>query len=590
MNRKIMLLPLSIAAVLLMASCAGNGEVSSSTTTESGTSSSSSGASASEKGSTSESGSGSESEEVAVISVSLSKSELTLEAGKSERVVATVTGSSNTNVTWSSADTTIATVTAGVIRGVKVGTTVITATSVADPTKKAEVSVTITEKVITKLSSITGPADEDTYYGVITAKTTEGFFIEDGTGALYVWKTLPDEYKIGDYVAVTATITAYWGLLETTSSATIEKAEGTAPTLKAATELTKDIIDTVQGQCTDATTSGGKTGFHLADMGPYTFTAKAVLSGNYTNFYLGDDTTSKYKLSPSKYSGDRFVNGVSYTVTGYYGGYNNSGNYYQFFVKDAKPAFDAVESITISGDDTVKVGASISLTSAVTPSTADPAVTWTSSDNETATVDSDGKVTGVKEGTVTITATSAADANIKAEKTITVAGTADKTAYALATSINDIKAGAKVVIANGASGTVKTLVNEAKNKDWYLNCTDDTVTDGKLADGFGGTVFTLEAGSTEGTLKFHDTKRENYLYAYNGTNDKGNTTYSVTFSTSTSAKNGTMDWTIAASTKNNAFTMKANTVSVYLEYYSNYTEFCGYQNSSDLYFFVETNI
>ncbi len=584
-----MLLPLSIAAVLLMASCAGNGEVSSSTTTESGTSSSSSGASASEKGSTSESGSGSESEEVAVVSVSLSKSELTLEAGKSERVVATVTGSSNTNVTWSSADTTIATVTAGVIKGVKVGTTVITATSVADPTKKAEVSVTITEKVITKLSSITGPADEDTYYGVITAKTTEGFFIEDGTGALYVWKTLPDEYKIGDYVAVTATITAFWGLLETTSSVTIEKAEGTAPTLKAATALTKDIIDTVQGQCTDAAKSGGKTGFHLADMGPYTFTAKAVLSGNYTNFYLGDDTTSKYKLSPSKYSGDRFVNGVSYTVTGYYGGYNNSGNYYQFFVKDAKPAFDDVESITISGEDTVKVGASISLTSAVTPSTADPAVTWSSSDNETATVDSDGKVTGVKEGSVTITATSAANANIKAEKTITVAGTADKTAYVLATSVNDIKAGAKVVIANGASGAVKTLKNTIQ-KSYYLNCADDTVTDNSLADGFGGTVFTIETGETEGTFKFHDVTANNYLYAY-----QSNTYYTVINTSSSYATGGTMDWTVTKTNKDNAFNMKAG--EVYLKYYvksyndgTKIPEFCGYMNASDLYFFVESQI
>lgn len=54
----------------------------------------------------------------------------------------------------------------------------------------------------------------------------------------------------------------------------------------------------------------------------------------------------------------------------------------------------------------ITVGKSETLTATVTPANAsNPTVTWSSSDNTVATVDSTGKVTGVKTGTATITAT-----------------------------------------------------------------------------------------------------------------------------------------------------------------------------------------
>lgn len=68
----------------------------------------------------------------------------------------------------------------------------------------------------------------------------------------------------------------------------------------------------------------------------------------------------------------------------------------------------APESITISAVDNVttcQVGQKISLYVTVTPTEANPAVTWTSSDETVASVNR-GEVTALKEGTVTITATS----------------------------------------------------------------------------------------------------------------------------------------------------------------------------------------
>ena len=66
-------------------------------------------------------------------------------------------------------------------------------------------------------------------------------------------------------------------------------------------------------------------------------------------------------------------------------------------------------------------GGSENLTATVAPDNAtNKNVTWSSSDNTVATVDTNGKVTAVKEGTAAITATAADDSNISATCTVTV--------------------------------------------------------------------------------------------------------------------------------------------------------------------------
>lgn len=429
MNRKIILLPLTIAAAFAMASCANSGGDSSvssapdTSATPSPSTSEGSKESSDVTPSTSEGGdeSSSESSEILQANITLDKTAVTIKAGGSELVKATVANIDNKKVIWTSENESVATVKAGLITGVAAGTTKIIATLEADSSIKAEVNVTVEAVELKKLSSVTGPVStKETYYGVITTKTTNGFMIDDGTGALYVNKVLPSGYAIGDYVSVKDKIVAYWGLLETSQSPEIKKMEGTAPTLKEATTLTAEIIDKVQAQCTDGATSGGTTGFHLADMGPYTFTAKAVADGSYTNFYLGDDTTSKYKLSPMNYSGARFVADVNYTITGYYGGFHSKG-YYQFIVKDVQGDYAAVESVSVTpATSTVKVNGGVQLTATALPANANQAVTWSSDHEEIATVSEKGYVTGVAAGTATITATSVADNTKVASATITV--------------------------------------------------------------------------------------------------------------------------------------------------------------------------
>ncbi|MGI6711101.1 MAG: Ig-like domain-containing protein [Bacilli bacterium] len=76
--------------------------------------------------------------------------------------------------------------------------------------------------------------------------------------------------------------------------------------------------------------------------------------------------------------------------------------------------------ITISGASTVSYGQNIILTATAIPTGATNIVTWTSSDSTVVTIDVNGRVTGMKVGTATITATSIVSASIKATHQVTV--------------------------------------------------------------------------------------------------------------------------------------------------------------------------
>lgn len=78
------------------------------------------------------------------ITVGVSPTTMNLTPGQTAQATASLTGSTNTAVTWSSNTPTVATVSAtGLVRGIVAGTARITATSVADPSKSASVNVTV---------------------------------------------------------------------------------------------------------------------------------------------------------------------------------------------------------------------------------------------------------------------------------------------------------------------------------------------------------------------------------------------------------------------------------------------------------------
>lgn len=84
------------------------------------------------------------------VEVTVAPTQVSIAVGQTATAAAVVKNATNQAVTWSSGDATVASVTsAGVITGVKAGSTVITATSAADATAKGLVAVTVTAPVIT---------------------------------------------------------------------------------------------------------------------------------------------------------------------------------------------------------------------------------------------------------------------------------------------------------------------------------------------------------------------------------------------------------------------------------------------------------
>lgn len=119
-----------------------------------------------------------------------------------------------------------------------------------------------------------------------------------------------------------------------------------------------------------------------------------------------------------------------------------------------------VTAISIKSSTTLGIGESETLAITYTPADANQgkAVTWTSANSSIATVDANGKVTGVAAGTTTVTATSTTDPNIKSSCTVTIQAIA-------VTGVTLNKATASIKV--GATETLIATVapNNATNKD-----------------------------------------------------------------------------------------------------------------------------
>ena len=99
---------------------------------------------------------------VAVTSLALNKTSTSITAGNTEKLTATITpsGATNQNVTWSSSNTAIATVSGGTVTAVSAGTATITVTT-TDGRKTATCTVTVSNNAVT-LNSVSANGDSST--------------------------------------------------------------------------------------------------------------------------------------------------------------------------------------------------------------------------------------------------------------------------------------------------------------------------------------------------------------------------------------------------------------------------------------------
>ena len=127
------------------------------------------------------------------VSIVLGASAANLSVGSTLQFSATVTGSNNTAVTWSSSQPDVVSVGAsGMLTALRTGLATITATSVADPSKSASAAIVVTAAVGTAITSgapmsgLSGAEDSQKYYRITVPVGTKTLEVSTsgGTGDL----------------------------------------------------------------------------------------------------------------------------------------------------------------------------------------------------------------------------------------------------------------------------------------------------------------------------------------------------------------------------------------------------------------------
>lgn len=323
-----------------------------------------------------------------------------------------------------------------------------------------------TEATFTGDTKVTATYDSAvTVEGRVVNTYADGVLIYDGT-AVMVIRDRNTGANVGQYIRVSGTPTRYkakptdtrWWQISYDSNqyscAVIEHAEIALPT---ATPLTLDELKAYE------TPAAGNVKL-------VSFTGTYKVDGSFKNAYFDGYTDKDFSLLTKL----EVVNGLKYNFEGYIAE-AMSGKHINFYATKAELAeMDPVESVSITNGATasVEVGKQLTLTASVLPATADPRVTWTTSDATKATVEK-GNVVGVAEGTVTITATTVGKDSTGAAKTATIEITVTKS-------------------------TVPTnLVTETL--DWANNTFEPATATPNAVFTVGAVSATLEGGGTKGT-------------------------------------------------------------------------------------------
>ena len=405
-----------------------------------------------------------EPEAVKVTGISVSPTSLSLVEGESGDITATVSPSNadDKTVIWDSSDNSVATVSNGKVTAVKAGSATVTAKS-ADGGFTASCAVTVAAKVI-DVSSVSLSKTELTLTEGDSETITATVKPDDATDKTVTWSTSDaavatvDGGKITAVKEGTATITAKAGDKTATCAVTVNKKIIYVESV----ELDKTALELTEG---DSETL-------VATVKPDDATDKTVTWSSSDDAVATVDGGKITAVKPG-----------TATITATSGEKSASCQ-----VKVNKKIIP-VESVKLDKTELeLTEGDSETLVATVKPDDAtDKTVTWSSSDDAVATVEG-GKITAVKPGTATITATAG-------EKSATCKVTVNKRIIAVE-SVELNKTEIDLV-----EGDSETLVATVKPDD----ATDKTVTwtssDPAVATVDGGKVTAVKEGTATITAK-----------------------------------------------------------------------------------------
>lgn len=372
-----------------------------------------------------------------VTAISLESTSISLDAGKTKTLVATISPStaSNKNVTWKSSDEKIAKVSSkGVVTAVQAGSAVITVTS-----KDGNVSTTCRVTVTQPATGIS-LNKKSAYCDVGGKYTLKATLKPANVTSTYVTWTSSNEK-----VATVTSKGVVKGLKTGTTTITAATANGT---YKATCKIT--VIKAVTGVTLDKSTLSinvGKTSTLTPTVKPSSASIKTVTWSSSDN----DVAT----VSPTGVVTAKAPGYATITVTTKD---NSKTDTCRVLV------IQPVSSVKLNKTSaTMEMGDTYTLKATVKPSNAsNQSVKWSTSNKKVATVDANGKVTAVGKGTATITAKTA-DGNKTATFKVTVIRSV--------TSVSISESSAFLYI--GKTLTLKATVkpSDASNKavKWYTS-------------------------------------------------------------------------------------------------------------------------
>lgn len=486
-----------------------------------------------------------------VTDVQLNKTETSLYVGGTETLIATILPEgAYQKVTWSTSDKKIATVsTEGVVTGVAIGDVEIKATSSANSAKYATCTVHViktpvesvafdpdtkemTVGAIYQLVPVVTPAAAATQYtatyesnntavatvsetGLVTAKAEgtakitctlggkSGQITINVVGAKYFTKvTDASKMQAGDTIILMANV-------------------GENPLVAGQVNSAKNCLDTILGGIITAENSVACDRALTLVVGGTTDNFTLTKLGTTSTLATSDNTKLGYSTSKNKWKFVAGAAGVMLTNASYNEKnicYNSQSKYIRMYAvgttstplyvyvrpyaAPVKPAATGI-SLDQTSYDTHVGDKDITLKATVTPSDADQAVIWESSNTAVATVNASGKVHPVSAGTAVITAKVKSNESLKAECTVNVlAWTVEYVEFDITGDLN-LEVGEQETVTATAYPT-----GHGFKVDYYTSDENvATVTIGGVVTAIteGDAVITAKSGDKEAKLNVHVT-------------------------------------------------------------------------------------
>lgn len=336
--------------------------------------------------------------------ITIEPSEKTIYVDETFTLNTKVIGVANYELIYESNNEEVATIENSIVHGLKEGVATITVSLKDKPDVKASCIVTVKD-VDFSIGQVKKEGETYTVKGVVAATTTQSFTINDGVDGILVYcgKEYSQEYKVGDYLKVSGTTTIYNGLLQFDNSeggTTIDKITNeTVPTLPTAIDLTSEIVSSWKSKASEEVST-----LTTSDVKLYKWRAACDETGGYETLNLDGcdiDIEPSYLLASIK-----LEKGKLYDVEAYFNGYSTSHDYASVIVKSAtlvEETIDATDVKINATSTTLGVNEKLTLRYTTTPQIVTTTPTWSSDNEEIATVDQNGVVTGLKEGEVNIT-------------------------------------------------------------------------------------------------------------------------------------------------------------------------------------------